>query len=95
MAVSTRTQILEPSTSVPEEIDVSEWKPTWTTGLGCYVSMALLILAAAQADVMISKQYGPRWGSFLFDMSLLLVPSGMLIYLVYGTPRPDVGVKIY
>ncbi|KAH7956396.1 hypothetical protein HPB52_008861 [Rhipicephalus sanguineus] len=95
----TRAQISElpPSTSVPEEVDVSEWKPTWTTGLGAYASMTLMFLVAALADSMISKYYAPSWGCVLFEWALFLVPFGTLLYQMHGcveSVRPHIESQL-
>ncbi|KAL1473502.1 hypothetical protein MTO96_038623 [Rhipicephalus appendiculatus] len=44
--------------------------------------MILMMLAAALADLMISKYYVPSWGWVLFNQALFLVPMGTLVYLV-------------
>ncbi|KAL1448343.1 hypothetical protein MTO96_044088, partial [Rhipicephalus appendiculatus] len=77
-----RLEQSQPS-AVPEDVDVPEWTPTWTTGLGCYSCIALLIGLAALADAMISKHYFAGWGWILFDCALFIVPIGAFLYQAY------------
>ncbi|KAH7957084.1 hypothetical protein HPB52_015111 [Rhipicephalus sanguineus] len=77
-----RLEQLQPAT-VPEDVDMSEWTPTWTTGLDCFSCIALLIALAALADAMISKHFVTDWDWVFFDWALFVVPIGALLYQMY------------
>ncbi|KAL3222677.1 hypothetical protein MRX96_000573 [Rhipicephalus microplus] len=69
--------------TVPEGINEPPWTPTWTTGLGCYSCIVLLIALAALADALISKHYSAGWGWVFFEVSLFVVPTGAFLYQSY------------
>lgn len=68
-----------PSPTSPEQVDVSTWTPSWTTGLDYYAGMALLMVVSAVADAVLST-WAPRWGWWFFECSVILVPIGALLY---------------
>ncbi|KAH6932329.1 hypothetical protein HPB50_004852 [Hyalomma asiaticum] len=71
----------KPSSSFtePEGIDVSPWTPSWTTCLGTFLGIGLVILLSALVDVAV-KMGRPGWEWWFFTSALYLAPIGAIVY---------------
>ncbi|KAL3222665.1 hypothetical protein MRX96_000561 [Rhipicephalus microplus] len=75
---------LEPSppAAVPEQdsSDLPEEPPLWAAAEGCFILIAVMTFLSVVTDLVIMMYLVPSWGLFTFDLAVVLVPIGVVLY---------------